>query len=378
MHRLILFLSFLCAAGSIFADEDSDFVTLPTGAVYPGDYYVAAENIELLGTVEGDAYIAGMQVYIDGEIYGDLLLAAASATISGKVHGNVRFIGGQVMINGEIDKNVSVVAGSLQLEPASVIHGNLTAVVGTLDLSSTVDGTASIAASNIRVAGHVGKTLDAVAGRLRLTAHAVIGGNLDYRGNEKATIDPAAIIRGKFIQHPGLFKGLQGSFLKGFIQGSKILALLMNFLFTLIVGIFIMRIFPKNIKHAHEVLTSQPLKALGMGVVLLIALPLTSILLLMTILGAPFAVALLAINIVSFYTAKIFSITWASNFLAKKTHMRTGPIATFAIGLVIYYGLTKIPVVGIFIALAALLFGLGAALLGRTRRHIFEKFIESR
>jgi len=373
-----LFILFLCIGaclfGAVVAEEKSDYVTIPSGTVIPEDYFIAAENIELLGTVEGDAYIAGMQVFIDGEITGDLLIAAASATIAGKVHGNIRFFGGQATLSGEVGKNVSMVGGSLQLLPSSSISGNLAAVVGTLELDDSIDGSASVAASNLRVSGHIGKDLSAAAGRLRLTSKAVIEGDLEYRGNEAAAIDPMAIIRGKIIQHPTLLKKyFHGRFLHGLLVGTKFLALFMNFLFTFVVGIFLIRMFPKNLQAGLDALNKHPLKALGLGVVLLIALPLASIILLMSVLGAPFAVALLAINILTFYTAKIFSVSWASNYLAEKVKWRAGPIIIFACGLVVYYALTTIPKVGFFISLAALLFGLGAALLARTQRHFFRK-----
>ncbi len=351
--------------------EESDFVTLPIGAVSGGDYHVAAENIEILGTIEGDAYIAGMQVFIDGEILGDLLLTAVSATIAGKVHGNVRFVGGQAIFSGEVGKNVSVVAGSLQMQSSSVIRGNMTVLAGTTDISSDIGGKVSVVATDVRLAGKIAKTLNVIAGRLRLTSKAMVGGDLEYRGNQKAVIDPAAVIRGELIQHRGFFSNLEGSVFDRFLRGSKILGLMMNFLFTFVVGIFIMKVFPRNLKNAHRIISTAPLRAMGMGVVLLIALPLASLLLLMTVLGAPFAVALLAINILSFYTAKIFSITWGSNFLAHKAHMRAGPITVFALGLIIYYALTMIPKAGFFISFAALLLGLGAALLGRTQRQFF-------
>jgi hypothetical protein len=374
--RLLALLFFIGSGKELLAEEESsDFVTVPAHCTIPGDYFVTAENIELLGTVEGDAFLAGMQVYVDGEIKGDLLLAAGNATISGKVHGNVRFFGGQAMLSGEVGKNMTVVAGNFQLIPASLISGNLIAIAGNADLSAPIGGTAVAMASDLRVSSSIGKTLDAAVGHLRLTSKAVIGGDLEYRGDAAAAIDPGAIIHGQFIQyHSMLKKFFHGSILQSLLWGSKFLALFMNFLFTFVVGVVVIRWFPKNLHRAHEVLSTHPIKALGVGVVLLIALPLASLILLMTVLGAPFAIALLAINVLSFYTAKIFSISWASNLLARKLRVKAGSITIFALGLVAYYALTTIPVAGFFVSLAALLFGLGSALLARSRRHLlFEK-----
>lgn len=365
--------------GCLYAEvETSDYITVGKGEVIPHDYFMIAQNVEILGKIDGDAYIAAMQVFIDGEITGDLLLAAGSATIAGNVHGNIRFLGGQAMLSSDTDKNVTVIAGNLQLLPSSNIAGNLVTIAGNVDLSAQIDGTVTAVASNMRVSSNIGKTLDAVSGRLLLTSRAVVGGDLNYRGDEDAIIDSGAVIRGKYTHSPSLLKGFfQGSVLQAFLWGSKFIAFCMNFLFTFAVGVFIIRMYPKNLKYAHEILDTQIWKALGLGVVLLIALPLASILLLMTVLGTPFAMALLAINVLTFYTAKIFSVSWGANYLAKKTHLRASPTLILALGLIIYYALTTIPIGGFIIELTALLLGLGAAVLGRTRRNLLDKLVKT-
>ena len=85
----------------------------------------------------------------------------------------------------------------------------------------------------------------------------------------------------------------------------------MNFIYTMVVGIVLIRMFPKNLENALSSLKEQPLKSFAYGVMVLVLLPLVALVLLMTIIGVPFALALIAANILSFYTAKVYCIFWA-------------------------------------------------------------------
>jgi hypothetical protein len=93
--------------------------------------------------------------------------------------------------------------------------------------------------------------------------------------------------------------------------------------------------------------------------------------LLMTILGVPFALTLMAANIIGFYTAKVYSIFWVSNWLFGKIGFKRNCLPGFFCGLIIYFGLTAIPVLGVVVAFAAMLFGLGGGVLAQTKRGIF-------
>jgi hypothetical protein len=145
----------------------------------------------------------------------------------------------------------------------------------------------------------------------------------------------------------------------------------MNFIYTFVMGVILIKVFPKNLEFALYELKRHPLKSLSYGIMLLMLLPLASLLLLMTILGIPFALALIALNIIGFYTAKVYTIFFASNWLFGKLRMKANRLPSYFLGLVIYFCLIPIPIFGTLLAFTCMLFGLGAGVLSQGRRSIF-------
>jgi cytoskeletal protein CcmA (bactofilin family)/uncharacterized membrane protein len=370
---MLIISSFLCADEKE-GTEQQKVVILPAGTVYNGDYFAFGSSVEISGTVNGDVYVFAEQVIIDGIVHGDVLGAGGSIDIAGKVLNNCRLIGGQVLISGEVGKNITAIAGNLQLLGSSSVGGNLVAIAGNLDLAAKVGLDATILASNLRVASQVKNDLLGYVGQMRLTSKAVIGGDLDYRTNTPILIDPGAVIRGTMTHHPSFVHELvKGTWIQGLLVGSKVLAILMNFIYTFVIGIILIKIFPKNLEAAIQSLNQHPFKSICYGIVLLILVPLAALVLLMTILGVPFALTLLAANIIGFYTAKVYSIFWASNWVFGKVGMKANRMPAFLSGMIVYFCLTAIPIFGTVLAFVFMLFGLGAGVLAQYKRSFFNR-----
>lgn len=361
-------LSLLLFFGILSADESGDLVILPAGQVVEGDYFAMGSNVEISGDVKGDLYVCGGQVVIDGRVYGDVLAAGGGVMISGAVTGNIRVIGGQVMLSGMVGRNVTLVAANAEVMATSTIGGNLVSIMGNGKIAGPVGQDAVVLASNARLASKVGRTVDAYVGNLRVSSRASIGKNLEYTSSSPAIIDPHAKIGGETIHHLTVMRNfMKGQWVHGLLVGSKIAAVLMNFLYSIVVGLVLIKVFPHSITSALAVLNHKPWKALAYGAIVLLVLPLAFFVLLMTVLGAPFALTILALNIVTFYTAKLIAIFWVANPLAQKIGLKPNRMGTLSLGLIFYFLLAAIPVVGSLVSICALLFGLGASVLGTTR-----------
>lgn len=375
--RLIFCFLLLFTSHFLFAVEDDisreqNVIVLPSGQVYNGNYFAMGRTVEISGTVNGDVYILAEQVLIDGVVNGDLLCTGGSIDIPGQVVHNCRLLGGQILISGSVSNNVTAVAGNLQLLSSASIGGSLVATAGNVDLATSIGSDATIIASNLRLSSHIGKGLQGYVGQMRITSKAVIGGDVDYKSNSPAWIEAGATIHGDVIRRPSFVHELvKGTWIQKFLVGSKVLVTLMNFIYTFVIGIILIKVFPKNLEAALHSLNEQPLKAFTYGIMLLILLPLAALILLMTILGVPFALTLMAANIIGFYTAKVYSIFWASNWLFGKVGFKCNRGPSFFCGTVVYFCLTAIPIFGILLAFAFMLFGLGAGVLAQRRKGIF-------
>ncbi len=372
IHLLLLFSSILWAEAPKQEHKEDSIVILPSGSVHNGDFFATGGSVEISGTVNGDVYLFAEQVIIDGIINGDLLGAVGSIDISGEIQHNCRIVGGQVLISGKVGKNVTLAAGNVQLLSSATIGRNLVAVAGNIDLGANVGYDATIIASNLRISSNIRNDLLAHIGHLRLTSRGVIGRNLEYRSNSPAWIENGATIGGTTTYHPSFVHELvKGTWIQSLMVGSKIIAILMNFLYTFVIGVILIKIFPKNLESAIYELKKRPFKALTYGIMLLILLPLASLLMLMTILAIPFALTLIALNIIGFYTAKVYCIFWASNWIFGKLHLKINRLLAYFLTLVVYFCLTPIPIFGTILAFAFMLLGVGAGVLSQTRKSIF-------
>ncbi len=374
---MFFYICLLFTSTFLFAEEDKiskeqSVIVLPSGEVHNGNYFAMGSSVEISGTVNGDVYILAEQVVIDGVVNGDVLCCGGSIDISGKVSSNCRLVGGQILLSGPIGNNVTAVAGNLQLLSSASVGGSLVATAGNVDLSADIGTDATIVASNLRLSSSIKDNLQCYVGQMRITSRSVIGGDVDYRSSAEAWIEAGATIRGKVTHHPTFVHGLvKGTWIHGLLVGSKVLALLMNFIYTFVIGLILIKMFPKNLEAALHAIQSNPLKALCYGIMILILLPLAALILLMTVLGVPFALTLIAANIIGFYTAKVYSIFWASNWLFGKIRFKPNRLPGFTCGLILYFCLTSIPIFGTVVALAAMLFGLGGGILAQTKRGIF-------
>lgn len=368
---IFLFTAFLSADEKEQAEQQK-IVILPSGSVYDGDYFAFGSSVEISGTVNGDIYALAEQVIIDGIVNGDVLAAGGSIDISGKVKHNCRLIGGQILISGEVGNNITAIAGNLQLLSSSSVGGNIVATAGNVDLAAKIGSDATVLASNLRVSSQIKKDLLGFVGQMRLTSRAMIGGDLDYRTNTPIWIENGAIVRGTMTHHPSFVHELvKGTWIQSLLVGSKVLAILMNFIYSFVIGIVLIKIFPKNLDAALQALKSHPFKSITYGIMLLVLLPLAALILLMTILGVPFALTLIAANIIGFYTAKVYCVFWASNWMFGRLGLKASRLPIFFLGLIVYFGLTAIPIFGTILAFVAMLFGLGAGVLAQYKRSFF-------
>lgn len=347
-------------------NEAVEIIVLPSNVVVNNDYFANGRTVEISGTVNGDVYVLGGQIFIDGIVNGDVLVAGGSVEISGKVSRNVRLLAGQALITGEIGENITAVTGTIELSPSSTIGRNAVIVSGNTDLESKVGNNVRLYSSSVRIASGIRGKVIAYVGHLRLTSKVKIGGGLEYWSNKNAVIDPNAKVKEGITHHPSFFYDFfHSKLLKGLKIGSKLAALLMNFFYSFIIGLVMIRYFPYRIERTVETLNNKPAQSLVAGIVLLFLLPVTMLALLITVLGAPFALALLSLTVVGLYTAKILSIIWLSTHIFRKFEFNKHRRLYFSFGLIAYFILTTIPYLGTIITIAALLFGIGGAALSK-------------
>ena len=349
-------------------------VTLPSGEEVTSDYYIkAGEIVEISGTVNGDVVVAGGQVFIDGVVNGDLLAVGGILNISGEVTQDLRVAGGQVTLSGEVGRNASMAGGNIEITKEAVIGGGLLVAGGNITLSAPITGDLYVSGGNVVLANKVGGNIDANVGNLRLMSSADVGGNIVYTSEEEILIDDAASVSGNVarktlpkVDMPTDFKSIEDI-------GEQVGRIgdvfrVISFLSALIIGLIMVKLFPNYLKSTTEIVKENPWKALGAGIILVIVTPVVFVILLMTVVGIPLAFLVISSYAIVLYLTKLYFSYLLGQYIGKYVKIKNTYVM-FAAGLLSYYILRIIPIVGGLTALTSLFMGAGMLSLGCARNY---------
>jgi hypothetical protein len=138
-----------------------------------------------------------------------------------------------------------------------------------------------------------------------------------------------------------------------------------SFVSTLILDILSLRFLPAFHRSTVNILRERPWMSLGIGFVAVVVIPVVCALLFATVLAIPIALILTAAFFILLYWARIFVIHRIGEAIVGRIRAAPGRYSSFFIGLIVYYLLAIIPVIGWLVVTLVVLFGLGAELTAR-------------
>ncbi|MDY6817606.1 MAG: polymer-forming cytoskeletal protein [Halobacteriales archaeon] len=297
-----------------------------------GTVVVAADE-----TVDGLQASAGT-VIIRGTVDGDLRAFAGNVFIEGNVTGDVEAFAGNVRVAGTIDGDLQVFGGNLLVEPSGRIGGTLEAGVGSLT-----------------IAGTVGDTVRADSGSITLAPTARIDGDVVYAGE---LTDEGATVTGSVIRDQDLELGGQPSVpsVPGWIFG------VYGGLVTLAVGLVLLLAFPDFSSHVADRALDQPARTAGIGLLVLLGVPIGMVIVMLTLVGIPLAIAGFLVFGLGLWIGSVYGRfavgVWILSLLDRHHRWVALLVGVLVVGL-----LTRIPWIGGLFDFVVVLLGFGA--LGR-------------
>lgn len=327
---------------TIFAGTSKDFserVVVNANEVIEDDFFAAGEIIEIHGIVDGDVYAFGGEIFVDGEITGDLIGAAGTINVTGKVGQNMRMAAGEIDFSGEVGKNITVATGMFNMR--GIVNENVYVAAGTFNVSQT----------------------------------ASIGGNLNYTSDPDERISPSASVSGTITRHEPDSAGMPTEKdIRGFFRGLDMAAMLVSIITSLIIGLILIRLMPKYVGRASELITTSFLKSLVIGIASLVLIPILLVVIFSTIVGIPLSIFFLALFMVYMFIARIYVMVALGRKLEDWTGVSLkGNYYHFLLGLVVYYLLSIIPIIGGIIKFFVMIAGFGAALRNERNTYFIAK-----
>lgn len=358
MYKFFLCLCFFLSA---FATS-KDFVVVEKNQIETEDYYASASVIEISGICKGDVYVAGTQILVDGVIEGDLICVCASLQITGEVQGSLRGLCGQTLISGKVGKNMTLASAAFTSTPFSQFDANVFLASSTADVSGVFLKDFYAGSTNIRFSGQDMGNAYLYAGSIRLNSNAEVKGNLEYSSPNPIDIQKGAVV-GRLIEKKHNSKLYSKSMIfNNIMLGSKIAATLMNLAFTILIGIILIKVWPNLFVRSLNNLKHHLTKSLMQGIIFLIAVPVIGLILLITVLGIPIALTLVAFSVLGLYTAKIYSLHYVADRIKHHYVPKWGLIPLYSVLCIVYFTLQMIPYIGMAMSWGFTLVGLGASI----------------
>jgi cytoskeletal protein CcmA (bactofilin family) len=314
-------------------------IVVPSGETVQGDLYASGGSVRIEGTVDGDLVASGGQVEVSGEVTGDLLTGSGNVDVSGRVGGDARVGAGQVTVSGSVGEDLLAGAGQVTLTSTGEVGEDLIFGSGRMTLSGRVEGDVLGSTGNYARTGSIGGTENV---------------NITEREEE-----PVPTV------------------------GDRILDVVQRFVSVLLVAALLLWLAPRLVDGVSGTLRRRPLASLGIGLLGLVALVILVIVIIFVVVLVAIGLGLVGLDGLVGTTVFATMVTlvvlgfvffFVAAFGAHAgVGMSVGGLAlggggarrwgALALGVFVVVVLTSLPVVGGFLALIVVLFGLGAILL---------------
>lgn len=288
-------------------------------------------------TVDEDLQAFGGTVVVRGTVNGDVEAFAGSVVVTGTVNGDLSAFGGSVRVAGDVTGDLEAVGGDVFVEEGATVGGNLEAAGGSVTLDGTVEGDAEVGAD-----------------RFSLGSSARVGGDLDYDAETFARAD-GAVVDGSVTEVDSIETGpVNVPQTPGWLGG------IYGFLVNLLAGAVLLAALPAFSAGVARRATDDSLLSGGVGLLVLVGGPVVLVLIAITIIGIPLALAGLVVWGLGLWLGFVYGAFAVGVWLYDRVGGGGSPWVALLVGLLAVTLVGLVPVVGGLVEFLVLLVGLGA------------------
>jgi cytoskeletal protein CcmA (bactofilin family) len=366
----VLFIFLLCLLFLmpvfVLAQDAKENVAVAEDEIIDGNFIRFGNTVDIKGSVRGDVMVATNSLTISGPVAGDVVALANSVKITGSVLGSVRILANTVEIENEIGHNLWVAGNTLKLSDKSKVGWDVYATAANLEIKGPIAGRVFGSGDSIVIGSEIAKdvNLTVPAGQITLEPNANLKGNLTY---EAAKDNQLILKEGAKVAGQTEKKSLSSSPMAGWENNfNKVFIFLkiVSFFSLLVVGLVLLTFLPKPILEIEAEMLKRPWPSFGWGFVFLVSVPFIVLLLLITLIGWPLALIILAFYLILIYLAKLIAgftlgLT-VVNYLNPEKKYKGNLFWPLLVGSIIFLILSLLPVFGGLVKFLLILWGLGA------------------
>jgi len=330
-------------------------VRIDSGDTLSQNVLSAAQVLEIYGHLENDLFAAARNITIEGAITDDLIIAAETITLNGTVRDMTLAAGDSITISGKLQGDLFIVGNKIKITPDAMIRGNVVIVGNEILIENgLMEGWVRIYGNDVTLGGTVQRYVELYVNEIAFAE--------DYNPLGATTLITHHQIDTKTL--PNAPENLTIIVERQDGWGIMLLFRLWASVSVLIIGFLLLLIFPKTSVDLYRFSKERYLKNTGIGLLLFLAIPIISILLLVLFFTIPlvFLIWMLyakALLISYLLVALLLGSTLIRYF---KTESFTDHYWGLALGMVIIFLLTIIPYAGPIINVLLIFLGLGSLL----------------
>lgn len=364
-------------ATSVLAKEPNSqkIVTIARDTIVDSDYFASGDVVTISGTVNGDVYVLAEKVTVDGVINGDLIATGGTVVISGQVAQDARVGAGELIVDGIISGSLTAGAGQIEIDDDAAIGKSVVLGAGSMRIDGSVERGATIGGGDVILNSYIGQSAKVGAGTLTLSENAKINGDLNYWSDNEATIRNLDSVSGSVAKHAAGNKDA-GENARNMFGGIGILWKIVSFVSAFILGFALLKLVPVFIGDVLKTYKDKPFVSLGLGFLSLVLAPILFILLLLSVIGIPFAVFLAFGLIVILMISKIFVALFVGEYIKARFKLKISQLGVLALGLAVWGILTSLPVLGGILTFIGCLSAVGAFLV--TKKSYYKMLSEKK
>lgn len=336
-----------------------DNVGVVAGETVDSMLFAGGNNIDIAGTVNGDVYCAGQTINISGDVNGDVFCAGQTVTVSGKIDGSVRLAGQTINISGSVAGSATIGAQNLVIDKSAKIGRDLLGGGQNVTINGLVARDVTTGAQNLTVNGSVGRDISGQVESISVGPSGSVVGDINYTSKKEISVASGGVVSGTVSRtEPKAYQRMQvrPETAVAFAIGSTIYVFITTVVFALVLALM----FPKVLENSATSTMKSPGMTVLTGFVGMIVAPVSIALLFITIVGLPLAIFVL----LSWIIIMMLSGSFASYLLGRLIMRKSkSPVLVMLVGISITSVVLMIPLVNIFVFLAAAMFGTGAILI---------------
>lgn len=299
------------------------------------DVYLFGDDVTVDYAVDGNAFIFGNTVNIKNKISGDLFVFANQINIDGGyVYSNVFACGNELKISGVI-YDLYAACAKIEITENGYVYRDAHSISDTLNLYGTVGRNALVGANTM--------SFQKDEDDKKITGK--VYGDLTYSTNEEMEI-PEKMVEGN-VKFEKFDTEAAKDVAVASIVKDAISDIITAIVYTILIYLALVWLAPKFTNKLEETLTKNVGSVIGFGILAIIALPIISLVLIMTSIGASAGLLLATLYGVLLAVASSITVITVSKIVSNKFNInnkfaKVGVVA----GITLVYGLLKlIPII---------------------------------